>query len=123
MSNEEKKSFLLLKSMIFHHHGLVEDEVQILEHTAKELDAANELRWANEFIAEDYFTAFDRARDYLNEIIPKMDAEKRLDFLSRVWNSNLNKGFITEMEAMAMIKLAKDWNIEDELFDSVKNIT
>ena len=123
MNTIEKKAFMLLLSTIFHYHGFDEEEKMLLEQKAEELGAHAEMEWANEFIAEDYFTAFDRARDYLNEIIPKMDTDKRLDFLSRVWNSNLSKGFITEMEAMAMIKLAKDWNIEDELFDSVKNIT
>lgn len=123
MNTVEKKAFMLLLSTIFHYHGFDEEEEALLDQKAEELGAHAEMEWANEFIAEDYFTAFDRARDYLNEIIPKMDTDKRLDFLSRVWNSNLSKGFITEMEAMAMIKLAKDWNIEDELFDSVKNIT
>ena len=123
MNTVEKKAFMLLLSTIFHYHGFDEEEEALLDQKAEELGAHAEMEWANEFIAEDYFTAFDRARDYLNEIIPKMDTDKRLDFLSRVWNSNLSKGFITEMEAMAMIKLAKDWDIEDGLFDSVKNIT
>ena len=110
-------------STIFHYHGFDKEEEILLEQKAEELGSQAEMEWANEFISEDYFTAFDRARDYLNQIVPKMETEKRLDFLSRAWNANLNKGFITEMEARAMIKLAKDWDIEDELFDSVKNIT
>ena len=40
-----------------------------LEETATRLDATQELKWALEFIAKDYITAFDRAREYLNDII------------------------------------------------------
>ena len=85
MSSEEKKAFLLLKSVIFHYHGLDEDEQKILDDTAKELDAEEELIWANKFIAEDYYTAFDRARIHLNEVFKKSDKKKLLGYLDRVW--------------------------------------
>jgi hypothetical protein len=121
MSSEEKKSFLLLKSMIFHYHGLDEDEVQILERTAKELDAVNELKWANEFIATDYGTAFDRARAYLKDTLGQLKKDERLSYLNQVWKANYQKGYITEMEATAMLKLAKDWGIESELISMVRS--
>jgi uncharacterized tellurite resistance protein B-like protein len=121
MSSEEKKSFLLLKSMIFHYHGLDEDEVQILERTAKEMDAAQELEWANDFIAKDYSTAFDRARTYLNDTLGKLEKSQRLSYLDQVWKANYQKGYITEMEATAMLKLAKDWGIESELISIVRS--
>ena len=121
MSSEEKKSFLLLKSMIFHYHGLDEDEIQILERTAKELDAVKELEWANSFIAEDYGTAFERARDYLKDTLGKLKKKQRLSYLDQVWKANYQKGYITEMEATAMLKLAKDWGIESELISMVRS--
>ncbi|MGI9545244.1 MAG: hypothetical protein ACR2MX_18420 [Cyclobacteriaceae bacterium] len=121
MSSEEKKAFLLLKSMIFHYHGLDADEQKILDKTAKELDAIDELKWANEFIAEDYVTAFDRSRKYLNKTFGKMDKKKRLSYLDMVWKANYRKGYITEMEATAMLKLAKDWGIESELISMVRS--
>ena len=68
-SSEEKKVYMLLKSVIFHYHGLDEAERIDLEKTAVGLDAHAEHRWALEFIAKDYITAFERAREYLNEII------------------------------------------------------
>jgi hypothetical protein len=76
--------------------------------------------WANEFIANDYISAFERAREYLNNIIGRLDKDKRLSYLDMVWRANNQKGYITEMEATAMLKLAKDWNIEDELIEMVK---
>ena len=121
MSSEEKKSFLLLKSMIFHYHGLDEDEVLILERTAKELNADTELKWANEFIAKDYGTAFDRARDYLKKTLGKLEKSQRLSYLDQVWKANYQKGYITEMEATAMLKLAKDWDIESDFISMVRS--
>jgi uncharacterized tellurite resistance protein B-like protein len=120
MTSEEKKAFLLLKSVIFHYHGLDEDEQKNLDETAKEYDAEEELVWANEFIANDYISAFERAREYLSNVIGKFDKEKRLSYLDMVWKANNQKGFITEMEATAMLKLAKDWGIENELIEMVK---
>jgi hypothetical protein len=36
-----------------------------------------------------------------------------------VWQSNNLKGYVTEMEATAMLKLARDWNVEKELIELV----
>ncbi|MBS1681454.1 MAG: hypothetical protein JST48_07060 [Bacteroidetes bacterium] len=115
MSDEEKKVRMLLKSVIFHYHGLDEIEKQDLESTSIQLEAQKELEWALEFVAEDYITAFDRARAYLNDIIGDYPKTKRVDLINMVWEANNLKGFITEMEATAMLKLAKDWGVENEL--------
>lgn len=120
MSSEEKKAFLLLKSVIFHYHGLDEDEQKILDDTARELEAEAELEWANKFISEDYYTAFDRARLHLNDVFKGTDKKKLLSYLDMVWKANNQKGYITEMEATAMLKLAKDWEIENELISMVR---
>ena len=32
-----------------------------------------------------------------------------------VWESNNIKGYVTEMEVTAMVKLARDWKVEPEL--------
>ncbi len=120
MTSDEKKAILLLKSVIFHYHGLDNEEKEILDRTAQEFDALEELQWANEFIATDYYTAFERARDYLNSIIGNLDKEKRLEYLAMVWDANNAKGFVTEMEATAMLKLAKDWHVQKELMVVVR---
>jgi hypothetical protein len=44
----------------------------------------------------------------------------RLYYLSSVWNANNRKGYISEMEAIAMLKLAQDWQIERELLDMIR---
>jgi hypothetical protein len=112
---------MLLKSVIFHYHGLDEEEKSDLEKTAADLEAEAELKWALDFIAEDYITAFDRARTYLNDFIGDYTKEKRVELINMVWQANNLKGYVTEMEATAMLKLAKDWNVQKELIELVLN--
>ena len=118
-SSEEKKVYMLLKSVIFHYHGLDDAEKVDLDKTSEELDAKDEYRWALDFIQQDYITAFDRARDYLNSIIGDYPKNKRIELIHMVWQSNNLKGYVTEMEATAMLKLAKDWNVQKEMIELV----
>ena len=118
-TSEEKRVYLLLKAVIFHYHGLDEAEKHDLDKTAEDLQAPEEYKWALDFVAEDYITAFDRARDYLNLIIGDYTKEKRVELINMVWQANNLKGHVTEMEATAMLKLAKDWNVQKELVDLV----
>jgi hypothetical protein len=118
-SSEEKKVYMLLKSVIFHYHGLDDIEKEDLDKTSAELNAEQEYKWALDYISEDYVTAFDRARTYLNNIIGDYTKEKRIELINMVWKANNLKGYVTEMEATAMLKLAKDWNVQKELVDLV----
>ena len=118
-SVEEKRVYMLLKSVIFHYHGLDEVERKDLDKTAADQDAHEEYQWAMDFISEDYITAFDRARSYLNDIISDYSKEKRTELINMVWQANNLKGYVTEMEATAMLKLAKDWNVQKELIELV----
>jgi hypothetical protein len=118
-TSEEKKVYMLLKSVIFYYHGLDDLEKEDLDRTSEELNAEAEYKWALEYIAEDYVTAFDRAREYLNHIIGDYAKEKRIELINMVWTANNLKGYVTEMEATAMLKLAKDWNVQKELIDLV----
>ncbi len=110
---------MLLKSVIFHYHGLDEAEKGDLEKTSVELDALKEYQWAIDFISQDYITAFDRARDYLNLIIGDYPKNKRVQLITMVWEANNLKGYVTEMEATAMLRLARDWNVKQELIGLV----
>ena len=121
-TSEDLKCFMLLVAVIFHYHGLDEEEKIILEQKASDKKAFEELNWAYEFIAEDYMTAFDRARAYLKEAINTLDKPKRLKYINDTWNANGEKGYITEMEATAMLKLAKDWEVDRELIEIVQNL-
>ncbi len=118
-SSDEKKVYMLLKSVIFNYHGLDEGEKGDLEKTSLELDAVQEYQWALDFISQDYITAFDRARDYLNLIIGDYPKNKRVQLITMVWEANNLKGYVTEMEATAMLRLARDWNVKQELIGLV----
>jgi hypothetical protein len=121
MRKEEKKAFLLLKSVIFHYHGLNDDEKNILKNTALEIDGIKELDWAFQFIEVDLNSAFERARVYFGEVLGKLPKEKRLNYLDLVWKATNYKGYITEMEATAMLKLAKEWEVENDLMTLVRS--
>jgi hypothetical protein len=117
--DELKKATLLLHSLIFHYHGLDDEETVLLEATASKLDGMEELKWANAFIAEDYISAFERARGFLKKTIGVLEIEERLSQLVAIWNDNYDKGYVTEMETTAMLHLAKDWEIEKEFMKEV----
>jgi hypothetical protein len=121
LSVEEKKVYMLLKSVIFHYHGLDDQEKKDLDKTANDLNAHDEYQWAMNFVSTDYITAFDRARLFLNDIIGDYQKEKRIELINMVWQANNLKGYVTEMEATAMLKLAKDWNVQKELIQLVLN--
>lgn len=119
MTVKQKQVYMLLKTVIFNYHGLDDDERKNLDTTAAKLEAEEELKWALDFIAEDFVTAFERARTYLNDIIGDYPKKERIELINMVWESNNLKGYVTEMEATAMLKLAKDWNVEKELIELV----
>lgn len=122
ITSEEKRAFMLLNSIIFHYHGLDEEEEKILRRIAKDIDAGDELNWAFEFISRDYLTSYERARNHLKEVMIKLDKTKRLDFINSTWNANFEKGYITEMEATAMLKLARDWEVDEDLIQIVQQV-
>ncbi|MFY0607940.1 MAG: hypothetical protein JXR10_14575 [Cyclobacteriaceae bacterium] len=115
MEKKLKKCSMLLKSLILHYHGLDEDEKKILEGAAVKLKAEEELEWANEFISEDYLSAFERCKEFFSKNMVDYSNEIKLSQLKEVWEENHQKGYVTEMETTAMINLAKDWGVEHEM--------
>ncbi|XOV92716.1 MAG: hypothetical protein ACFHWX_21240 [Bacteroidota bacterium] len=112
---------MLLKSLIFHYHGLDDEERTMLEKSAKKHDAYDEMLWANKFIAEDYMSAFERSREFFRKIFPTLSVSERIKQLQSVWEDCHKKGYVTESETTAMLILAKDWEIENEFFQIVKS--
>ncbi len=120
MDSFTKKAIILLKSLIFHYHGLDNDERSMLVAAAKKMNALKEMEWANDFIAEDYMSAFERSREFLKKVFTKMNSEDRLKYLLESWEENFKKGYVTEMETTAILTLSKDWKVEKEFLDKVK---
>ena len=121
METEKKRALILLKSLIFHYHGLDPDEKKLLDESVEKLGAHEELDWALTFISQDYMSAFERCREFLGKIFMKLDKQERIEHLVDVWEDNHKKGYVTEMETTAMINLAKDWSIEREFLNSVQD--
>jgi hypothetical protein len=121
MTSDQKRAFLLLKSVIFHYHGLDESEQQLLNETADRLNAHEELEWVSDFVASDPYSAFERAREYLNSLAVHWDSSTKLEYIKEVWDAANIKGHITEMEALAMMKLAKDWSVQKDLAKLVQS--
>lgn len=121
MDETIKKALLLLKSLIFHYHGLDEEEREMLEMTAEKLNAKDALEWANHFISQDYLSAFERSREFLSKIFTKMNAEERITHLKEVWEETHKKGYVTEMETTAILTLSKDWKVEKEFLELMKD--
>jgi len=120
MDSSHKKALLLLKAIIFLYHDFTEEEIRLLGLTATELDAKEELKWAMDFVNEDVYTAYDRTRDYLKKALLNENPNQKVSYLFDVWSATNLKGYITEMEALAMIKLARDWNVESEFIKLVR---
>ena len=118
MDESLKKGIMLLNSLIYHYHGLDPDEERLLEITAKKYDAHEEMLWANQFIAEDYISAFERSRLILKSIFKDLTREQLLEYLREIWLGNYDKGYVTEMETTAMRHLAQDWGLQ-ESFEEV----
>ncbi len=121
MTSEQKKILLLLKAVIFQYHGLDNDEIAILEATADKCDGRQELEWALEFIKHDDLNALSRAREFFNDPNIEISSDLKMDFLTQVWHDNNIKGYITELEATGMLKVAKDWGLQSELLNLVRS--
>lgn len=121
MDSLTKKAILLLKSLIFHYHGLDDEEKTMLRAAAMQMDGEDEMNWANSFIAEDYLSAFERSREFLSKVFLKMEAADRVKYLIESWEENFKKGYVTEMETTAILTLSKDWNVAKEFLDQVKS--
>lgn len=121
MDNDLKKGLVLLKSLIFHYHGMDNDEKEILEKFVKSIDAWDAYEWSSEFISSDYLSAFERSKEFLGKVFDQIPAEKRLEYLVDNWEDNHKKGYVTEMETTAMINLAKGWSIDKEFFKVINS--
>ena len=118
---EKKRGIMLLKALVFHYHGLDHDERKLLEDYARDNDGYDELSWSMEFISKDYLSAFDRAREFLKKVFLKLDEKERLKCILEVWEDNHKKGYVTEMETMAIINIAKDWMVHKDFLIAVNS--
>ncbi len=115
MTSEQKKAYLLTQSLVLHLHDLDDDEKKILEGSAIKIDTDTELKWVEQFIAENYATALERGRFYLKSSLEGTDKHFLTSVIKGTLEAVQEKGYITESEAVAILKFAQDWRIETEL--------
>lgn len=120
LSTNLKKAIMLLKSLILHYHGLDDDEKAILVGAAERMNSEKELEWANNFISEDYLSAFERSKDYFSKNLALLPNKEKLQQLKNVWEDNYKKGYVTEMETTAILTLAKIWGVEKEFMSIIQ---
>lgn len=120
MTSEQKKAFLLLKLVIFNYHGLDDEEKKILEETSLKIGGVEEMKWAYEFLEDDFYANLDKARTFFNHTIGTYDLETKVSYLNMVWDSTKSKGYISEMEATGILKMAKDWGVQKELLALIR---
>lgn len=120
MTSEQKKAFLLLKLVVFNYHGLDDDEKKILEETSVKIEGEEELKWAYEFLGDDFYANLDEARVFFNKTIGTYEQETKLSYLNMVWDATKSKGYISEMEATGILKMAKDWGVQKELLALIR---
>lgn len=120
METQIKKAILLLKSLIFHFHGLDQEERNALTQAGEDLDAGEELDWALAFIAEDYMTAFERSKEFFSKEVFKATENERLAWLVDVWQACLKKGYLTEMETSALINFSKEWKVNKAFLAEIR---
>jgi len=121
MGLSDKKALLLLKAIVFLHHDFTEDEMQLLNETAELHNAKDDLKWVINFVNEDTYTAYERTRLYLKKSLENEVSSQKVKCLFEVWQSTNQKGHITEMEAMSMIRLSRDLNVERDFIQLVRN--
>lgn len=111
LNSEEKAVLILLVTVIFYYHGFDEEEEATLQGLVQELDAQEQYKWAFEFIAEDYVSSYERAREWMKGEASSFDDDGKLQILERTWRANQKKGYVTEIETAALVKIARDWNV------------
>lgn len=120
MLSEEKKILLLLHLIIFNYHGLDEGERELLSGLAIKFEAEEELNWAYTMLGNDYYSSHEKIHQWFDKEINGIDSAKRLSYLSTVWEASVKKGFISEMEATAMLKIAHNWGIQKDLLNLIR---
>ena len=115
-----KKCFLLIKTLIFTYHGLNEEELELLDLTAQRINGRAELDWALEFVKSDEKTAFMRTKEFFEANFSEETTGIKLFILEETWIDNNKKGFITELEAVALLKFSKVLHVEKEFLSIVR---
>lgn len=120
MTSNQKKAFILLQAVVFYFHDLDANELAMLYSNSKELGDNDAVEWALKFMGTDRAATFDKSREFIRLELKSINKDEKLDLLNTTWEQSNLKGFITEMEAIALLKFSKDLGIEQEFIETIR---
>lgn len=127
MTHEEKEALLLLEYAIFRYHGFDDDERARLESDAASINAHAELEKVYAFVDDilqktnqSEVAVFEAALERIKEVFAELSEDRRLEYVIQVWNANKAKGYVTEIEAIALLKVAKELGVQRGFVEYVR---
>lgn len=116
MDQARRRVYFLLKLMVFFYPRPDEEEMDQLREKAALWKADDDRRWAIEFIDHEPATAFARTTEFVGEQFKGLSKAEREQFLDDIWHADLApRGYVTEMQAMALLKMAQGWGLQERL--------
>ncbi|NIK72565.1 putative tellurite resistance protein B-like protein [Thermonema lapsum] len=127
MTPEEKEVLLLLEYAIFRYHGFDDNERERLENDAAAMHAQAQLEKVYAFVDDilqktnqSEVAVFEATLRRIKEVFAQLPEERRLEYVIQVWNANKAKGYVTEIEAIAMLKVAKELGVQRGFVEYVR---
>lgn len=127
MTPEEKEVLLLLEYAIFRYHGFDDNERERLENDAAAMHAQAQLEKVYAFVDDilqktnqSEVAVFEATLRRIKEVFAQLPEERRLEYVIQVWNANKAKGYVTEIEAIAMLRVAKELNVQRGFVEYVR---
>jgi len=127
MTPEEKEALLLLEYAIFRYHGFDDNERERLENDAAAMHAQAQLEKVYAFVDDilqktnqSEVAVFEATLRRIKEVFAQLPEERRLEYVIQVWNANKAKGYVTEIEAIAMLRVAKELNVQRGFVEYVR---
>ncbi len=119
-SVQYKKDFFLLCAVVMSWNYLDSEDRALLYEEAANRNAKAELAWTIGFVEKIPETAYERARAWLKVTLGDYPADLQRRCFHDVWQFNQRKGYVTEMEAVSFLRLAQDFDLEQEMARAVR---
>jgi hypothetical protein len=107
--------YFLLKLVVFYYPRPDEEEMDQLRDKASAWKADEDRRWAIDFVDQEPATAFQRTGEFISGLFTGKSQLEREAFLEDIWSVDIARGYVTEMQAMALLKMAQAWGLQDKL--------
>ena len=123
MSNQEKKVLFLLLLLTFHQDQMDEEEIIELHRLVEVHQGQEAIAWATSFLSLHHHHHYQKVTRFIFEQSHMMNQETKLNLLHAVWMANLNKGYISEIEATLLLNCSKNWGVQKDFVLLVKELS